>query len=115
MHLRSYFCDKCGRGYSQNECLKDGHTLYCVDCPKSKVVIAGWPMILIGVFMGVMLYVSRGIQHSGEQWVLAPASLGLFLAGVVRMIQEQWRRRHPITPPSAKDDQDAPPEEDSLT
>ena len=112
MHLRSYFCQTCGRGYNLHECIRDGNRLYCVDCSKGKIVMGGWPFLLISMFL--LLASTMSPKHiTGWSKVLSfgiPA-VGLFLAGLLRFLQEYlvWRKNH--TNPSRPESPAAPPQE----
>ena len=92
--MKSYFCQKCGRRYNQGECLQDGYKLYCVNCAKGKIVIAGWPVILIGVFLIVMSIMVRPMQNAGQFWIFIPASIGICLVGLLKILQENLAKKH---------------------
>jgi hypothetical protein len=66
------------------------------------------------MFIGVAAYLARmaRIQVHGEVWIFLPAAFGLFFIGVIRMIQEGYRRRHPLSrlaQDEMADDVGAPP------
>ena len=89
MRIKPYFCERCGREYQQDDCLQDGSRLYCFDCPTARLRISGWPLILVGIFVGVMylIYERIPIETYGSVFVFLPASLGLMAVGVLRLFQ----------------------------
>ncbi|MCD4824366.1 MAG: hypothetical protein K8S55_07150 [Phycisphaerae bacterium] len=92
--MKSYFCQKCGRSYNHNECLQDGYRLYCVGCAKGRIVIAGWPLILIGIFLIVMSIMVRSMQNAGRYWIFIPSGVGICLVGLLKILQEKLARKN---------------------
>jgi hypothetical protein len=95
MKMKPYFCCRCGREYQHDECLHDGSNMYCYDCPTSQLRIGGWPLIFIGIFIGVMFWIYEAIPVDtvGGPYIFIPVVVGLILAGALRLVQAQHLRR----------------------
>jgi hypothetical protein len=114
MKMKPYFCGRCGREYQHDECLHDGSNMYCYDCPTSQLRIGGWPLIFIGIFIGVMFWIYEAIPVDtvGGPYIFIPVVVGLILAGALRLVQAQHLRRDAIIrqeKEQAEKEQDAVP------
>ncbi len=92
--MRSYFCKNCGRDYKLSECLRNGYSLYCFKCPSTRLNIAGWPLIMVGISLLVLFLVHRAIfpEAAGRQIIFLPAAFGIILVGFMRLLQAHHRR-----------------------
>jgi DNA-directed RNA polymerase subunit RPC12/RpoP len=99
MELKSYFCPRCGRGFNRREAIGTDERIQCVYCRDTQLCIAGWPYVLLAMFLGLAAYLARQaeLQVHGELLIFLPAAFGLFLIGIIRMIQEHYRKRHPLS------------------
>ena len=95
MKIKPYFCGRCGREYQHDECLRYGSNMYCYDCPTSQLRIGGWPLIFIGIFIGVMFWIYEAIPVDtvGGPYIFIPVVVGLILAGALRLLQAKHLRR----------------------
>ncbi len=92
--MKSYFCQKCGREYKLSECLRNGYSMFCFDCPTTRVRITGFAYILIGIFLGLIFFIIRyltKVDSSGAGYLFLPASLGLIVVGFLRIYQQRLR------------------------
>lgn len=87
--VKSYFCPRCGKGYNQKECINNSGKLFCYDCPSIQLQISGTPLMLIGVFLGLM-YLAYYFYGNYDQvsyyatFIFLPACAGLIFLGLVR-------------------------------
>lgn len=79
-----------------SECLRNGYSMFCFDCPTTRVRISGFPYILIGLFLGLMFIIIKHIikeGSAGAEFLFVPASVGMIIIGVLRIYQQQHRWR----------------------
>jgi hypothetical protein len=93
--MKSYFCKNCGRDYKLSECLRNGYSLYCFKCPSTRLNIAGWPLIMVGVSLLALFLVHRTIfsEAVGRQIIFFPAGFGIVLVGFLRLWQAHHQRK----------------------
>ncbi len=96
--MKPYFCPKCGKAYSQKDCLINDGKMYCYDCPKTKLAFTGGPLMLIGAFLGV-LFISLQLNHTVQaiqysKWAVLLAACGFVFTGILRNQQAYNARKH---------------------
>jgi len=93
--MKSYFCKNCGRDYKLSECLRNGQVLYCFKCSSTRLNIAGWPLVIVGISLLALFIVHQTIfpEAAGREIIFLPAAFGIALVGFLRLWQAHHRRK----------------------
>ena len=92
MNSKPYFCPRCGTPYHYRECLHYSHRLTCRRCPGQQVAISGWPLVFVGMALGIFFVIYRILPFDtkGGHWIFLPAAGGMIAVGLLRLAQA-WR------------------------
>lgn len=112
--MKPYFCPKCGKPYSQKDCLKNDGKMYCFDCPKTQLAFSGGPLMLIGAFLGVLfisLQMNQAVQSiQYGKWAVLLAACGFVFTGILRNQQASNAKKqvHGSTPKAETEEKQGP-------
>lgn len=100
--MKPYFCPKCGKSYTQKDCLINDGKMYCFDCPKTKLAFAGGPLMLIGCFLGILFLISFKLPPAVQygKWAFLLAACGFVFTGILRN-QQAYNAKKKIQAESA--------------
>ncbi len=95
--VKPYYCPRCGRSYTTNECFRSGYAIYCKSCPNQPLSINGTVWLMVAATLGIAYLLpwvySTKFEYGLIQYVLLAAIVFIASLGIIKIAQKRARRK----------------------